>query len=66
MSLNYNIRRNGWGEEERAAKTLEQLGPYVSSLEFVHVYQEILSRLISYLKRGVSDCRRRHTARLEI
>ena len=33
----------GWKEEERAAKTLEQLGPYVPSLVFVHVYQEILS-----------------------
>ena len=33
----------GWQEEVRAAKTLDQLGPFVPSLAFVRVYQEILS-----------------------
>lgn len=33
----------GWGDEEKAAKALAQFGPYVPSIAFEDVYQEILA-----------------------
>jgi hypothetical protein len=33
----------GWGDEEKAARTLEQFGPWVPNIAFEEVYQEILT-----------------------
>lgn len=33
----------GWAQEQAAAKTLEQFGPYVPSIAFTDVYQEIVA-----------------------
>jgi len=33
----------GWSDEEKAAKSLAQFDPYVPSIAFEDVYQEILA-----------------------